>query len=96
MAGQGMIPENDVIIAFSIKELFVEIRDEIKAMSVKMDDKASVVDLMKVEDRITVHDTRLAENDSKWAGLRGYMLGAAVGGGVLSGGMIAGLSKLLG
>ena len=91
-----MIPEQDVIIAFSIKELFVEIRDDLKAMSLKMDDKASLVDLHTLAVKVDGHEQRFSENDAKWAGLKGYMLGAAAGGGLLSGGIIAGVAKLVG
>lgn len=90
-----MVPEQDVIIAFSIKELFVEIRDDIRAMNVKMDEKASLADLHAQGLRVDALEDRLNENDSWRAGLKGYMLGAAIGGGLASGGVIAGLLQVL-
>lgn len=95
MPGQGMVPEQDVVIAFSIKELFVEIRDEIRAMNVKLDEKASLADLQAQAVRVDAVEARLNENDAWRAGLKGYMLGAAVGGGLASGGVIAGLLQVL-
>lgn len=95
MPGQGMIPEQDVVIAFSIKELFVEIRDDIKLMASKMDDKASRADLAQVIDRLDHVDTRLNENDTWKASLRAYVIGTAVGSSLLSGGVLAGLLKVI-
>lgn len=47
------MPAEPSTVEFSVKELFLEVRNELKEISGKLDSKAEALDLLAVADRVT-------------------------------------------